>query len=137
MNSKVVPQATLVVADVTVVLVDVAAVLVDVPVVLMDVMEVLNGAADVAVGEVLDELLGILPTVTLVLVKVLLVFVLLNFIADEAAGVLEHAGMADGGNGEGGESREHVNIGLHGRYSVGAEENSSCPTDHARLSRAS
>ena len=130
-NSEVVLEATLVLADVAVIFAQVALVLVDLPVVLVNVAEVLNGFAEPAVGEVLDELLGVLPTVPAILTQVLPILVLLNFIAYETAGVLEHAGMGEGRDREGRENREHKSIGLRGLYSVGAEENSSRATDDA------
>ena len=97
-------------ADVTAVFAHVALILADVLVVLVDVTEVLNGFTDAAVGEVLDELLGVLPTVPAILTQVLLILVLLNYIANEATGVLEHAGMAEGGDGEGRKNREHKTL---------------------------
>ena len=124
-------------ADVAAIFAQVALVLVDLPVVLVDVTEVLNGFTDPAVGEIFDELLGVLSTVPAILAQVLPILVLLNFIAYETAGVLEHAGMGEGRDREGRENREHKSIGLRGLYSVGAEENSSRRGDRARAPRAS
>jgi hypothetical protein len=99
-SSKVLLEAALVLADVPAIFVEVTAVLVDVAVVPVDVAEILDGFADPAVGEIADELPGVFAASPLVVSELLLVLVALDLVADETAGVIEHAGVADGGDGE-------------------------------------
>ena len=130
-SSKVLFEAALVLPDIATVVAQFTAVLANRAIVLVNVDDIQDRSPNVAVAEVFDESVGILPTLSGILAQFLPILVALNFITNEATGVAECAGVADGGNGQRCEDREHVRgIGLHRLYSIVGKENSSRAMDN-------